>query len=364
MNSDPRDTGTAMARKIAQAGKGAMQTTRPLLRALRRGLAQASAGVSGPAMAVIGATENSHPRDLLAAHLQDQHLMLVLFEPGGLTAALCFDRRATAAMIRHQTMGEVGTQPPDDRPFTDTDAALMAPLAERFLAEVSGLLGEREDWLALSSYRFESRQKNLSDLVLMLGQEQYRLCDLVVDIGHGACQGQITVVLADHPAEQGGDPDDVSFQPVGLERNFGLMRTELRVVLTRLHVPLSTLSGLQVGDTLPLPPCPLEEAEVLTIDGQAIARARLGQCRGLRALRMNETRPDLESEPAAAEVFDDISGAERNSNAPTALAPPITEHTTISATAPAKPEGQPVGTEIAPQALTPNRGDGEVAPRS
>ncbi len=342
-----------MARKIALSGKGAVQSARPLLRALRRGLAQASAHVAGPAMAVIGATENSFPRDLLSAHLEEQRLMLVLGEPGGLTAAICIDRRATAAMIRYQTMGEVGSQPPDDRPFTDTDAALLAPLAEQVLAEAGALLGEAEDWLCLQKYRFESRQEKLSDLALVLGQEHYRLCELVVDIGHGACQGQITVALTDHVEEQEAQPSKAASQPAGLESNFGLMRTELRVVLTRLHVPLSALSGLKPGDALPLKCCPLDEAELLTIDGRVVARARLGQCRGMRALRLNETPPEPYSEPTDVEVFDDLSQPAQGDPAPTAIAPPSTEPVLSEAIEPTVQEGLRPGTDIAPMPQSP-----------
>ncbi|MCL6283456.1 FliM/FliN family flagellar motor switch protein [Ruegeria sp. 2012CJ41-6] len=364
MNSDSRNVDTVLARKIAQAGQSAVQTTRPLLRALRRGLAQASAGVSGPAMAVIGATENSLPRDSLSAHLQDQRLMLVLGEPGGLNAAFCVDRIATAAMIRHQTMGEVSTQPPDDRPFTDTDAALLAPLAERLLTEAADLLGEAEDWLCMRSYRFENRQKKLSDLILILGQERYRLCDLVVDIGHGVCQGQITVILPDRPPEQVAEPEDVATEPVGLERNFGLMRTELQVVLTRLQVPLSTLSGLKPGDALPLDSCQLDEAELLTIDGRAVARARLGQCRGMRALRLNETPPDLPSEPDDAGGFDDLSGPAQNVPAAAAIAPPSAAQDASGTNGPTMQEEPHPGTEIAPMIQAPSSAGNGIAPRS
>lgn len=339
-----------MARKIARSGQGAAQSARPLLRALRRGLAQASAHVAGPAMAVIGATENSFPRDLLSAHLEEQRLMLVLGEPGGLTAAICIDCQATAAMIRYQTMGEVGSQPPDDRPFTDTDAALLAPLAEQVLAEAGALLGEAEEWQCLHRYRFESRQKKLSDLVLAMGQEQYRLCDLVVDIGHGACQGQITVVLPDQVEEQDAQPNEAASQPAGLECNFGLMRTELRAVLTRLHVPLSALSGLKPGDTLPLESCPLDEAELLTIDGRALARARLGQCRGMRALRLNETPPEPYSEPTDVEIFNDLSQPAQDAPAPTAIAPPSTGPLPHEAIGPAR---QRPGTDIASMSQSP-----------
>ncbi|MDP5220309.1 FliM/FliN family flagellar motor switch protein [Ruegeria sp. 2205SS24-7] len=353
MNSEARNVDSAMARKIAQSGQGAVQSTRPLLRALRRGLAQASAHVAGPAMAVIGATENRFPRDLLSTHLEEQRLMLVLGEPGGLTAAICVDRQATAAMIRYQTIGEVGSQPPDERPFTETDAALLAPLAEQVLVEAGALLGEAEEWLCLQRYRFESRQKKISDLVLAMGQEHYRLCDLVVDIGHGACQGQITVVLPDEVEEQDAQPSEAASQPAGLERNFGLMRTELRAVLTRLHVPLSVLSGLKPGDTLPLESCPLDEAELLTIDGRALARARLGQCRGMRALRLNETSPEPYSNPTDVEVFDDLSQPAQDAPVPTAITPPSTEPVLQEAIGPARQEGVRPGTDIASMPQSP-----------
>lgn len=69
------------------------------------------------------------------------------------------------------------------------------------------------------------------------------------------------------------------------------MRAELNAVLCRLSLPLSGLSSLNVGDQLPLDWARLDRTEILTIDRSRAAVGRLGQCGGLRAVRLNEHMP-------------------------------------------------------------------------
>jgi flagellar motor switch protein FliM len=61
----------------------------------------------------------------------------------------------------------------------------------------------------------------------------------------------------------------------------------LDAVLCRLHLPLSAIRALSVGDVLALPPDAIREISIEVAGARRLATARLGKLDGLRALRLN-----------------------------------------------------------------------------
>jgi flagellar motor switch protein FliM len=60
----------------------------------------------------------------------------------------------------------------------------------------------------------------------------------------------------------------------------------LEAVLTRVSLPLSQVVGLSVGDQLVLNAAALDKISLEGLDGRKMAEGRLGQNRGLRAVRL------------------------------------------------------------------------------
>jgi flagellar motor switch protein FliM len=60
----------------------------------------------------------------------------------------------------------------------------------------------------------------------------------------------------------------------------------LEAVLTRVSLPLSRVVGLSVGDQLVLNAAALDKISLEGLDGRKMAEGRLGQNRGLRAVRL------------------------------------------------------------------------------
>jgi hypothetical protein len=71
------------------------------------------------------------------------------------------------------------------------------------------------------------------------------------------------------------------------------MRAELTAVLCKMRVPLRQFSTLKVGELLPLDQAYLYETDLIAINGQAIAKGRLGQMNGARAVRLDQQRTRL-----------------------------------------------------------------------
>ncbi|TAG20664.1 MAG: FliM/FliN family flagellar motor switch protein [Rhodobacterales bacterium] len=77
-----------------------------------------------------------------------------------------------------------------------------------------------------------------------------------------------------------------------------------------MTLPIRHIMALQVGDVLELPFSAIDAVTIETMDGRRVARARLGQNRGMRALKVLEAdsfraanavhqRPAPVEEPAA-----------------------------------------------------------------
>jgi flagellar motor switch protein FliM len=63
---------------------------------------------------------------------------------------------------------------------------------------------------------------------------------------------------------------------------------ELVAVLARMHVPLDTLLNLKAGESLPLGNASLDQIDLEGLDGKRLASGKLGQNRGLRAVRISD----------------------------------------------------------------------------
>lgn len=282
------DVSAALARKLVVGQADAEDKPRPILRALRLALARAAIETIQLPLSVIGAKQTTKPSDALSQTLTDAWLLLAFTNKDGRTAAVCLDTSCVSAILQMQTIGEILSGSPPDRVFTDTDAAMVAPLIESVLTQVPNLVDAPADSDCFVGYEFLSRAEDVRSLSLALVDDEYRVFDLTVDLGGGVRQGQLSMFIPEQPAiapEEEAAPAEAG--PV-LGMATGVMRAELNAVMCRLSLPLSDLSDLDVGNVLPLTGARLDRIDVLTIERKHAAVGRLGQCGGMRAIRVNE----------------------------------------------------------------------------
>ncbi|WP_120633355.1 FliM/FliN family flagellar motor C-terminal domain-containing protein [Ruegeria sp. EL01] len=280
----------ALARKLSVGQDDLSDRPRSVLRALRLGVARAAGDRLNLPLAVIGVRQSNRPQNEAIETLGEDWLLLLFSGPEGVAAA-CLDPSCVSAIVQTQTMGEVMADPPSARAFTDTDAAMAAPLIEEALMRAATLVEAAADQDSLTGYDYRSRSADLRNLSLALVEDTYRAFELTVDLAGGVRQGQITVLLPDHPfLPEEADASHVESGP-NLEHSAGVVRAELNAVLCRMALPLANLSGLKVGDVVPLTGSRLDRTEILSIDRKRAAVGRLGQCGGLRAIRVNEHAP-------------------------------------------------------------------------
>ncbi|WP_170761922.1 FliM/FliN family flagellar motor switch protein [Ruegeria lacuscaerulensis] len=300
----------ALVRKLSAGQDEQSDKPRSVLRALRLAFARAAGDELQLPLAIIGAKQSCQTPDALTRNVGEERLLLQFSNSDGASAAICMDLSVVSAVVQVQTIGELMPEPPAPRAFTDTDAAMVAPLAEDALARAASLVDAPGDQSNMSGYEFTARLADLRTLSLAMVEDAYRAFDLTVELGGGLRQGLISVFLPDRPVES--DDTDLRQEDIGpnLEQASGVLRAELNTVICRMSLPLASLSHLGVGDVLPLTGSRLDRAEILAIDRTRAAIGRLGQCGGMRAVRLNEDTPlPALSHPAEEEFLEARSPA-------------------------------------------------------
>lgn len=225
----------------------------------------------------------------------DRALLALLDGPQGGLGVLMLSPMVTASLIEMQTLGRLAAQTPAPRRPSRIDAAMVAGVIDRALAGLDETLAEEADLCWAGGFRYASWLEDARPLALMLEEDAYRVLTAGVGLGTGGRDGQVILVL---PAEGKGERPTLATEASesaapqftqDLQAQVLQADCRLDAVVGRLRLPLHRIMALSVGETLVLPSAALDAIALETLDGHRIAGARLGQHRGMRALKLNET---------------------------------------------------------------------------
>ncbi len=278
---------TTLQRK-AGAGRGESDASGMTpAKALRLALSKAAQEELSLALRVQGVAESRVNQPGLLGVLSDDLLLLLLEGPQGGLGVAALDIQALAALIEVQTMGQVLKSPATQRRATATDSAMCEPLLGRALQEFEGHLAgsAAERWAA--GFRFGERVENVRLLGLRLGEMDYRLFRISLDMADGAKKGELLLAL---PAEgcvqrKCGTDGGQSWSRM-LQKAVQVSHAELLGVLHRTQMPLAAVTAFKIGDLVPVPQSAIGEVLLEGADGRVVGVARLGQQNGYRALRI------------------------------------------------------------------------------
>ena len=233
----------------------------------------------------------------------DRALLALLDGPQGGLGVIMLGASVTATLIEKQTLGKVGTQPPVLRKASRIDAAMVAGVIDRALAGLDEALAEEADLSWAGGFRYASYLEDARPLGLMLEDEPYRILSAEVALGDGGREGRIILVLP--AAGRGKSPRMVTDATADEAPHFTevlsaqVMQADCRLdaVIGRVRLPLRQIMALQVGETLVLPTAALDSVSVETVEGRHVAVARLGQHRGMRALKVSEAELPRQAAP-------------------------------------------------------------------
>ncbi|MCU0825860.1 MAG: FliM/FliN family flagellar motor switch protein [Tabrizicola sp.] len=243
----------------------------------------------------------------------ERAMVAVLDGPRGALGVLMLSPLVTATLIEMQTLGRLSPQPPQPRKPTRIDAAMVAGVIDRALTGLDEALAEEADLIWAGGFRYASHLDDVRPLGLMLEDETYRVLSAEVAMGADGRTGDVLLVL---PANGRGErPASVQAQPVDTAPPFSaglaaqVMQVDCRLdaVIGRLVLPIRQIMSLQAGDVLNLPVASLDAIALETADGVPVARAKLGQNRGMRALKLLATEAATTAASASVPAVTDHS---------------------------------------------------------
>ena len=261
--------------------------------------------------------------DRIAQSADETGVILRIVTPAGRPAGLVhLDAALLGVVIEWTILGRLSPRPGQARAGTAVDAVLAQPLAETLLGAGgllslpdAGVLTVRGHWtdpraaqLALDTGRFARHRFGFA-------------------LGGGTRSGGLTVLRS--VAIQGGTAEPGGFGRKIL-KSAAPAEVALDAVLHRARLPLARIRTLAVGDTIEIPREALSDVDLVSVLGERISKARLGQTQGYRAVRICNA-PDEDDADLA------LTGS--------ALAPAAVDLPRIEADIPADPRPGPVETQ-------------------
>lgn len=269
-------------------------------KALRTAVTQAAQDVAA-LVATPGAVEEARVTLEGIGEGLPEHPLLALVEgPSGSFGLVVLDAQAVAALIEMQTTGRVVPRPAEARAPTRTDAIMCADFIDRVLELFEQRVGEAGLTLApaLTGYRYAMALAEARAVAITLEDAAYRRLALTVDFDRGAKSAMIQIILPhdapDHGAHRATDGGAFT---EALQAQVMAANAVLTATLARQRMTLAELAALTVGDVITLPIDALERIALEDLTGRSVARGRLGQVSGHRALRLTTT-------PATAALLD------------------------------------------------------------
>ena len=224
--------------------------------------------------------------------LPPDHAMIVVLEgPRDGLGLMVIYAAVLAAMIEVQTIGKVALTAPVPRKPTRTDAAMVAPLIDAALTGLEAALLLETDLIWAGGFHYASFLEDPRPLGLLLEDTAYRVLTADVSLADGARTGAVLLAL---PADGRGAAPVGQTDKAAAGPAFSALLADqienadcvLEAVLTRVSMPLSRVLTMAVGEVITLPRAGLDRISFEGIDGRCVAMGKLGQNRGMRAVRL------------------------------------------------------------------------------
>jgi len=247
----------------------------------------------------------------------ERAMIIILEGPCEGLGLLILSPEVLSALIEMQTVGHVVKAAPLPRRPTKTDAAMVADLVDAALIGFETMLDGNDDLAWAGQFRYGTFLEDARPLGLLLEDIPYRVMQSEVSLASGVKTGSILLAL---PAcgkvtkPQAEVPNTAAatlvFKAAMSEQILGSDAT-LNGVLARVTLPLQAILNFRPGDPIALGTSALDRIDLEGVDGCRVAGGKLGQNRGMRAIRLM-----AEAAPAAR-----IKGKNQRSGDATAPAP-------------------------------------------
>lgn len=240
----------------------------------------------------------------IAESLPDNGLLLLTDGPDAGMGMVVLAPESLSCLIEVMTTGHLRDHAAPSRRPTRTDAAMAAGFVDTVLAEIEYLFSESDDLTWAGGFRYASHLPDPRPLTMLLEEPAYRTYRLQLAFGvpdgpQGDMRsGEVLLIYpaigrmkapqsnGTHPHEADGQHAQQAEWAQGLERAVLPAATQLEAVLARVTLPLSSVLGLESGQSLTLPVGVLQAVQLEGKGGVALCSGHLGQAGGQRALRV------------------------------------------------------------------------------
>jgi flagellar motor switch protein FliM len=247
-------------------------------------------------------------------------LIAVLQGPGDSMGLLILSPPVLAAMIEVQTLGKVTSSNLPSRKPTRTDAAMVAPMLDCALEGLEQALLQEADLVWAGGFRYASFLDDPRPLGLLLEDFDYKVITTEVNLGLGARTGSVLLAL---PADGKGEMPLLRLPNPEVDTHAGAAFAQalaeqiedvgcvLDAVVSRVSLPLNRILGLKAGELITLPRACIDRIYFEGLDGRTLAEGRLGQNRGMRAIRLSQTDTQsfakIQAAPAAKILSQEVA---------------------------------------------------------
>ena len=285
MNAQNAANSDVLRRKVEAGRRAAASAGMPLEKALARAFARAAETQWNLALVCRDVRKVRLDQAGAEALMEEGGLILGMDAPEGELGFALFDRALVAGLTEIQTFGIVTPQSPEERAFTDTDAAMTAALLDPAMMRMEAMLEGQKMGAALRGFRYAGRIETARIAGTLLDAESYVVLRAQVELAGGRRIGRLALILPEVAnGATASAPDPAMKGPLGAHAH--LLHAPLEAVLCRLNISLASLQSLKPGDTLPLPVTALGSAELRSPGGALVARGSLGRLNGQRAFRV------------------------------------------------------------------------------
>ncbi|WP_298256719.1 FliM/FliN family flagellar motor switch protein [uncultured Litoreibacter sp.] len=207
----------------------------------------------------------------------------VLEGPDGVSGLIVFDGVLVDALIEQQTLGRISAAPRVERPVTEIDAALCTGFAASVVAKLAELSVDRRDASALAGFSYVAPQIDRASLSLTMSEKAYDVLRLSLDLGPGLKVGQAILMFPAAVEQVKAAPKKINPDMVEAIQDCEL---GLLAYLPSVRLPVQTLLSMEPDMLIALPEGILEGAQLRDGRNSMLAKGRIGQIGGCRALRL------------------------------------------------------------------------------
>ena len=229
--------------------------------------------------------------------IADTDLTYLIETEDGVRGLAILDASLMASLIEVQVGGTVTERPVGDRRPTRTDGIVAGEVVDKWLnsaAEATMEAGLEAGW-PFAGFDRVPGVLSRREVGLLLEPVEYRCVDIELSLGGGAKTGRLRLAAPRRVPLIEGREITTAAQ---MRTHLPALSVEIRAVLARLPLCMTTANGLQAEQVIPLPHGCLQNVRLETITGRLIREARLGQLEGKKAVRLFD--------PAAATATADI----------------------------------------------------------